>query len=96
MREAVERLAAAIMSGRVKVVIDRASGAVAFTGWDGNSRDGVTDGCALRRIMSTGSAMAKMHIAKAEQMAGRSINKQAVAQGHHSHDGGVTWHSHKG
>jgi hypothetical protein len=94
VREAVERLQAAIQAGRVKVVVDKATGALAFTGWDANSRDGITDGCAYRRIMSTGSAMSKMLIAKAEQMAGRTVNKQAVAQGHHSHDNGLTWHKH--
>src|SRR5262249_44514776 len=57
--------ATAIATGRVKVVIDKAAGAIAFTGWDGASRDGVTDGCAYRRIMATGSAMSKMLIAKA-------------------------------
>jgi len=94
VREATERLATAIATGRVKIVIDKATGAIAFQGWDTNSRDGVTDGCAYRRIMATGSAMSKMLIAKAEQMAGRTVNKQAVAQGHHSHDGGQTWHKH--
>jgi len=89
VREAVNRLATAIATGRVKVVIDKATGAIAFTGWDGASRDGITDACALRRIMATGPAMAKMMIARAEQMAGRSINKHA---GVHSHDGGLTWH----
>jgi hypothetical protein len=93
VREAVERLAAAIASGRVRVKIGP-QGAIAFEGWDVNSRDGITDNCAYRRIMATGSAMAKMHIARAEQLAGRSVNKQAVAQGHHSHDGGQTWHKH--
>ena len=94
VREAVERLAVALATGRAKVVIDKATGAVAFTGWDATSRDGITDACAYRRIMATGSAMAKMHIARAEQLAGRTVNKQAVAQGLHSHDGGSTWHRH--
>jgi hypothetical protein len=94
VRAATERLAVALATGRVKVVIDKATGAVAFTGWDATSRDGITDGCAYRRIMATGSAMAKMHIARAEQLVGRTVNKQAVAQGHHSHDGGKTWHTH--
>jgi len=93
VREAVERLATAIASGRVRAKVGP-QGAIAFEGWDNVSRDGITDGCAYRRIMATGSAMAKMHIARAEQLAGRSVNKQAVAQGHHSHDGGATWHKH--
>jgi hypothetical protein len=32
-------------------------------------------------------------IAKAEQVAGRSVNRQVVGQGVHSHDGGESWHS---
>lgn len=95
VRTATERLAAALAAGRVKVIIGP-TGAPVFTGWDESSRDGITDACAYRRIMATGSAMAKLAIARAEQLAGRSVNKQAVAAGHHSHDGGLTWHSHKG
>jgi hypothetical protein len=95
VREATARLAVAIAAGRVRVKIGP-QGAIAFENWDTQSRDGITDACAYRRIMATGSAMARMAIAKAEQLAGRGVNKQAVAHGHHSHDGGATWHSHKG
>jgi hypothetical protein len=95
VREATVRLAAALAAGRVQVKIG-ANGVPVFTGWDEQSRDGITDACAYRRIMATGSALARMAIAKAETMAGRPVNKQAVAQGHHSHDGGATWHTHKG
>jgi hypothetical protein len=94
VREAVTRLAAALAAGRVKVSIGP-TGAPVFQGWDETSRDGITDACAYRRIMATGSALARMAIAKAEQMSGRPVNKQAVAQGHHSHDNGLTWHTHK-
>src|SRR5262245_56584481 len=87
VRGAVERLQTAIASGRVKIKIGP-QGAFALEGWDETSRDGITDACAYRRIMATGSAMSKMLIAKAEQMAGRTVNKEAVAQGTHSHDGG--------
>jgi hypothetical protein len=96
VRQATERLAAAIAAGRVRPVIDKATGAIAFQNWDTTSRDGITDACAYRRIMATGSAMAKLAIERAEQLAGRRVNKQAVGQGVHSHDGGATWHSHKG
>jgi hypothetical protein len=95
VRLATERLAAALAAGRVRVAIDKTTGAIAFQNWDETSRDGITDACAYRRIMSTGSALARMAIAKAEAMAGRTVNKQAVGQGVHSHDGGTTWHSHK-
>lgn len=94
VREAVNRLAAALAAGRVKAIVDRTTGAIAFTGWDTNSRDGLTDNCAYRRIIATGSASAKLLIVQAEQLAGRGVNKQAVAQGLHSHDGGSSWHKH--
>lgn len=93
VREAVTRLATAIAAGRVKVKIGP-QGAIAFEGWDTNSRDGITDNCAYRRIMATGSAMAKMQIARAEQLAGRTVDKQVIGQGLHSHDDGATWHKH--
>jgi hypothetical protein len=95
VRTATERLAAALIAGRIKMTIGP-TGAPVFTGWDETSRDGITDACAYRRIMRDGSVAAKLAIAKAEQLAGRSINKQALAHGHHSHDGGLTWHTHKG
>ena len=91
----VARLANALTTGRVRVKIG-STGGVAFDGLTDQERDGVTDACAYRRIMATGSATAKAAIARAEQLSGRSINKMSVAHGHHSHDGGVTWHHHKG
>ena len=66
-------------------------GGIYFEGWETQDRDGVTDACAYRRLMVTGSALAKAAIAKAEQLAGRSVNKQALGQGVHSHDG-THWH----
>ena len=94
VREATERLASALAAGRVKVTVGP-QGAIAFQGWEETSRDGITDACAYRRIMAPGNAMARLAIAKAEQMAGRTVDRQAVGQGAHSHDGGQTWHSHK-
>jgi hypothetical protein len=52
----------------------------------------VTDACAMRRIMASGSMAARMAIMKAEQKAGRTVDRKALAQGIHSHDGGRTWH----
>jgi hypothetical protein len=95
VRQATERLAAALAAGRVKVKIGP-QGAIAFEGWDTNSRDGITDACAYRRIMATGNAMARLAIQRAEQLAGRSVDRAVVGHGIHSHDGGHTWHSHKG
>lgn len=93
VRAATEKLNKSLAAGRVKVTIDKLTGAIAFD-WDAKERDGITDNCAYRRLQVTGSAAAKMAIQRAEQLAGRSVNKQAVAQGIHSHDGGTTWHKH--
>lgn len=87
--ETVAKLAADLAAGRVKVVIGQ-QGAVAFDGW--TQRNAITDACAYRRIMATGSPLAKAKIQAAEALSGRSVNKQAVAQGYHSHDSGRTWH----
>lgn len=93
VKAAVSRLDALLASGRAKVVISPA-GAVAFTGLTETDRDGVTDACAYRRIMATGSALARATIQRAEVMSGRQIDRKVVAGGSHSHDGGATWHKH--
>jgi hypothetical protein len=93
VRRATERFIAGLKTGRVKVKVD-AKGGVVFTGLTDEERDGVTDGCAYRRILASGSQLAIQAILKAERLAGRSINRQLVAQGYHSHDGGQSWHSH--
>jgi len=76
-----------IAAGKVKPVVDKLTGAIAFQGFDPNLRDGVTDACVYRALMITGSSLTKAKIAQAETMAGRSVNKQALAAGVHSHDG---------
>lgn len=93
VRLAAERFIAGIKAGKVKIAVDRKTGAVAFAGLTEEERDGVTDACAYRRIMVSGSAVALAAIARAEQLAGRSIDKQMIATGFHSHDGGSTWHN---
>lgn len=92
VRLATERFITGIRTGAVKIKVD-AKGGVAFTGISDEDRDGVTDACAYRRIMVSGSALATAAIARAEQLAGRPVNKALVAQGYHSHDGGTTWHN---
>lgn len=92
VRQVVFDVNSLIAAGKVKTVIDKRTGAVAFDGLDENLRDGVTDACIYRRLMVSGSALAKAKIAQAEQIAGRSVDKQALANGHHSHDGGKSWH----
>lgn len=94
IRSAVQRLVAALVAGRVQLKVG-ANGAPVFTGWQEESRDGISDLCAYRQIMRTGDATSRMLIQRAEQMSGRPVNKAAVAAGLHSHDGGTTWHSHK-
>jgi hypothetical protein len=72
----------------------RPQGGIAFTGLDDVERDGVTDACLFRRLMVSGSALAKQAIERAELMAGRKIDRQVIGQGGHYH--GDVWHSHKG
>jgi hypothetical protein len=94
VRRATERFVSGLKAGRVKALVDKKTGAIAFSGLTEDERDGVTDACAYRRILSSGSQLAIQAILKAEQLAGRSVNRQVVAQGYHSHDGGETWHNH--
>lgn len=91
VRKAVAKLADLIARGLVKVKVGP-QGAVAFGGLSDADRDGVTDACAYRRLMVTGSSLARQAIARAEQLAGRTVDRKVVAHGHHSHDGGKTWH----
>jgi len=95
IKAAVEKLSALLAADKVKVIIGP-QGSIAFQGWVEPDRNGVSDLCAYRRIMANGSVLARQKIARAEQLAGRTVNRQAVAQGCHSHDGGHTWHDHKG
>lgn len=95
VRRAVGNLDSLIQRGQVRIKVGP-QGAIAFSAWADSERDGVTDACAYRRLMTTGSALAKAKIMQAEQMSGRSVNRQVVGQGAHSHDGGKTWHDHKG
>src|SRR5262249_27177407 len=95
VRKMVAKLAAGLISGKIKAKVGP-QGAIAFDGISNEGRDGVTDACAYRRLMVEGSPLARAQIARAEQLAGRSVDKTAVAHGVHSHDGGHTWHDHKG
>jgi hypothetical protein len=90
---ATERLEAKLKSGSAKVKVG-ANGAIAFAGWTDEDRDGVADVCAYRRMTAKGSGVLRMAIARAETLAGRKVNPQAIAAGVHSHDGGTTWAKH--
>lgn len=91
VKKVVDKAALGLASGRVKPVISP-KGGVTFKGLTDDERDGVTDACIYRRLMVSGSSLALAKIAQAEQLAGRTINRATLAQGHHSHDGGKTWH----
>lgn len=95
IKQTVATLDALIRAKRVRPVVGP-QGAIAFEGWQEADRNRVTDACAYRRIMATGSALARAELARSEQLAGRSIDRRVVAHGAHSHDGGRTWHDHKG
>lgn len=93
VRKAGEKIDQLLALGKARVVVDKRTGAVAFVGISDDVRDGLTDACVYRRIMSSGSSKAKLAIAQAERLAGRAVDKKTVANGTHSHDGGQTWHS---
>lgn len=91
VKQVIADINSLIAAGRVTVVVDKRTGAVAFKGFDDRLREGVTDACVYRQLMVSGSFLTKTKIAQAEQLAGRSVNKQALAAGVHSHDGGMTF-----
>lgn len=94
IRQIVTDVNSLIAAGKVKPIVDKRTGAVAFQGLDETIRDGATDACIYRRLMVSGSSLTKAKLAQAEAVAGRTVNKQALAQGVHSHDGGQTWGTH--
>lgn len=91
IRRAVAKLSDALASGRVKAKVGP-QGAIAFIGLGEAERDGISDACAYRRLMVSGSALAKAAIARAEQLAGRAVDRKVLARGIYSHDLGKTWH----
>lgn len=91
VREVVARLAEGLASGRVTAKVGP-QGAIAFLGINEAERSSVTDACIYRRVMASGSVTAKIAIMRAEQLAGRSVDKTVLAGGAHSHDGGTSWH----
>ena len=93
VKKVVSRLDQMLAAGKVRTKISR-EGAVAFEGVSAEDRDGVTDACVYRRILATGSALARAALEKAEMLAGRKIDKKVVGSGLHSHDGGKSWHHH--
>jgi hypothetical protein len=92
IKKAIEAFDAKLKKRLAKPVVGP-QGAITFAGWV-EDRAGVTDACAYRRIMATGSALARAEIARAEQLAGRGVDRRVLTQGVHSHDGGATWGTH--
>lgn len=91
VRAVVAKIASGLATGRVRAKVGP-QGGIAFEGLGEAERDNVTDACAYRRLMASGSALALAAVAKAEALAGRGVDRQAIAHGAHSHDGGRTWH----
>ena len=90
VRQAVARLSAALATGRVKALVSK-QGGIAFQGFTDAERDGLSDSCAYRKLMTSGSPTTKAALAKAEALAGRAVDKQLVASGWHMHADGK-WH----
>lgn len=95
VKRAVTAIDKMLVARRVQLKIGPGGGVV-FTGVPEEVRDGLTDACIYRRIVATGSALARLELQRAETRSGRQVNMTVVGQGAHSHDGGVTWHDHKG
>jgi hypothetical protein len=98
IRRLTEKLSSDLASGRVKPKVGP-QGAIVFVGLSDEDRRGVTDSCIYRRLMAKGSALARQAIARAEQLAGRTVDRRVLAQGAHGHSdgrGGIVWHDHKG
>jgi hypothetical protein len=95
IRASVPTISELLASGRVKVKVGP-QGAIAFEGLTEVERRRMTDACIYRRVINSGTLAAKLAIQKAETLAGRKVDSRVVAQGVHSHDGGATWHGHKG
>lgn len=79
-----------LLKGRIRLIVN-AAGAIAFAGWEGADRDGISDVCAFRTLRASSSWALRQAVAKAEA-SGTKVDARIVAAGTHSHDGGKTWH----
>jgi hypothetical protein len=91
VRKAAARIDKLLVKRKIEMTVGP-QGAVVFTGLSTEERDGMTDACIYRMLTRSGSAATKMAIVRAEQLAGRSVDRKVIASGVHSHDGGSTWH----
>jgi len=96
MLTALEQLQKSIGRGTVTIVVSKLNGAVAFNGWRAEDREGLSDICAYRALMSSPNMAPELRNAlrKAQIMAGTPVSTRAIASGLHSHDGGSTWSRH--
>lgn len=92
IESAIDRLNKALTLGEVQVKVGP-TGSIAFVGAD-LQRDGISDTCAYRKLLAAGSPALRAATLRAEAMAGRKVDAQAVASGVHSHDSGKTWGRH--
>lgn len=92
VRGAIDALVRKLASGQAKAIVSKATGSIAFRGWEEGETARVSDACGYRLALVTGSALAKQAIARAEALAGRTVDRAALTAGIHSHDQGVTWH----
>jgi hypothetical protein len=86
---ALAELVKQLVAGTATAVIGP-DGSIAFDGW--TERSDLTDACAYRVLLERDDWEMKQAIARAETMAGRALNVNAINGGTHSHDGGRTWH----
>jgi hypothetical protein len=91
VKEATKKIDQLLARGQVKPKVGP-QGAITFLGLSDADRKRMTDVCIYRTISKTGSAKAKLALQRAEQLAGRSVDRKVIAAGIHSHDGGQTWH----
>jgi len=88
---ALARLEKGLGLGAIRAVVG-SSGSIAFAGWQDNS--GISDLCAYKALAATNSPELRRAVARAEAISGYKVKTQAIAAGHHSHDGGKTWGTH--
>jgi hypothetical protein len=93
VRQAVAKIDKMLASRKIKAKVGP-QGAITFDGIPDADRARMTDACIYRLVSAKGSAATKMALARAEQLAGRSVDRKVIAAGVHSHDGGQTWSTH--
>jgi hypothetical protein len=75
-----------IASGRLKMSVR--GGKPVFQGIPESERDGISDACIFHTLSNTGSAAARIALARAEQLQGK-VSRHGV----HTHDG-ITFNAH--